>query len=88
MEDELRFHLENQINDYMSQGLSCGEAELRALARISEPPIAVNPAERADARFRWQIGKHDSVSAPVHISCLAPNHVLEETSTRVWFGFA
>lgn len=40
MDAELRFHLDSQISDYMSQGLSREEAETRArsaLAASSEP---------------------------------------------------
>jgi hypothetical protein len=34
MDAEFQFHLDSQISDYISQGLSRKEAELRALPRM------------------------------------------------------
>src|SRR6516225_10956109 len=40
MDDELRFHLDQQIRDYMEHGLSCAEAERRARQQFGTLELA------------------------------------------------
>src|SRR5262245_36251289 len=48
MDSEFRFHLESQINDYMGQGLTREEAELRA--RCEFGPLELAKDEARDTR--------------------------------------
>ncbi|MBV8728674.1 MAG: hypothetical protein JO336_02580 [Acidobacteriia bacterium] len=54
MEAEMRFHLESQIAEYVRQGMTPAEAELRARREFGPIELAKDEC-RDEAGFQWLV---------------------------------